>query len=184
MRTFATVLLALSMAVSRTVADPITDCRSAHDGDPSGHIECLENALRGQGEGPLSQSPAPALPDGATTTPTATIAPAPEAAVAAPPEVLPTGLGAEQVQARQRDAVEPTEQAATVRILNTHYNAAGLGVFTLADSQVWQETERAPERLRLQPGREYVARIERGKLGGYRLYVAGANWMYKVKRLR
>jgi len=184
MRNLATVLLALSMVVSRTVADPITTCRSAHEGDPSGHIECLENALRGPGASPPPESPAPGLPDGATTTPTATIATAPAAGGAAPLQTRPPGLGAEQVLGRQHAPDAATEQAATVRILTTHYNATGLGEFTLADSQVWQETERTPERLRLQPGREYAARIERGKLGGYRLYVDGANWMYKVKRLK
>ena len=180
----ATVLLALSTAVSQTNADPIARCRDAHVGDPAGHIECLEEALRGRGASPPTRASPSASPDGAAIPRTIPTAPAPEAETAARSQPIPTGLGAEQVPALQPAPASPAEQVATVRISSTHYNAAGLGVFTMADGQVWQETERAPLRLRLEPGREYVARIERGKIAGYRLYVDGANWMYKVKRLR
>lgn len=100
---------------------------------------------------------------------------------AAPPS--PAGLGAEQAKARQRAPDAPTEQAA-VRIVSVRYTASGLGVFRMADGQVWLETVASPERHRLEPGREYAALIERGKLGGYRLYVDGVKWMYKVERLQ
>jgi hypothetical protein len=60
----------------------------------------------------------------------------------------------------------------------------GLGVFELADGQVWRETEKAPEQLRLDPGKRYRARIERGNLGGYRMYVDGVRRMLKVKRVK
>ena len=60
----------------------------------------------------------------------------------------------------------------------------GLGVFRLADGQVWQETERTPEQLRLAPDTHYRARIERGSVGGYRMYVDGVRRMIKVKRVK
>lgn len=60
----------------------------------------------------------------------------------------------------------------------------GLGVFELADGQVWRETERTPEQLRLNPGTRYRARIERGTVGGYRMYVDGVRRMLKVKRIK
>jgi len=95
----------------------------------------------------------------------------------------PTGLGAEQAKARQRAPDEPLEQV-TVRVVSVGYNSTGLGVFTLADGQVWRETVAAPERHRLRAGREYAARIERGSIGGYRMYVDGVKWMFKVERLK
>jgi hypothetical protein len=70
-----------------------------------------------------------------------------------------------------------------VEIVAASY-ANGLGVFELADGQVWRETERTPEQLRLEPGTHYRARIERGTLGGYRMYVDGVRRMLKVKRVK
>jgi hypothetical protein len=70
-----------------------------------------------------------------------------------------------------------------VEIVAASY-ASGLGIFELADGQVWRETEKAPEQLRLEPGKQYRARIERGNLGGYRMYVDGVRRMLKVKRLK
>lgn len=75
------------------------------------------------------------------------------------------------------------EQVA-VRLVSVGYNSAGLGVFTLADGQVWRETVATPERHRLRAGREYAGRIERGSLGGYRMYLDGVKWMFKVERLK
>lgn len=171
MSTFAMVVLATSAAVALADPEAITSCRKAHDGDPPAHIECLEQALRARSAIPAHQ------PSAATTA-------APAAVTTAVPGVSPppTGLGAEQAQQRAQEV--PAAQAAIVRIVTANYNAAGLGTFTIADGQIWQETERAPVQQRLQAGREYTARIERGKVGGYRLYVDGANWMHKVKRLR
>ena len=60
----------------------------------------------------------------------------------------------------------------------------GLGVFELADGQVWRETEKTPEQLRLAPDKHYRARIARGTLGGYRMYVEGVRRMIKVKRVK
>jgi hypothetical protein len=60
----------------------------------------------------------------------------------------------------------------------------GFGIFELVDGQVWQETDKTPERQRLDPGTRYRARIERGTLGGYRMYVEGVRRMLKVKRVK
>ena len=75
------------------------------------------------------------------------------------------------------------EQVA-VRVVSVGYNSSGLGVFTLADGQVWRETVTTPDRHRLRAGREYAGRIERGTIGGYRMYVDGVKWMFKVERLK
>jgi hypothetical protein len=71
-----------------------------------------------------------------------------------------------------------------VRVVSVGYNSSGFGVFTLADGQVWRETVAAPERHRLRAGREYAGHIERGSIGGYRMYLDGVKWMFKVERLK
>lgn len=153
-------------------ADPVADCRRAHESDPAAHIACLERALHDRGASPAPQ--AAATPKGVET------AAASQAAAAA----LPEGLGAEQAKARQRMREEVPVEQATVRIVGVRYDAAGLGHFTLADGQQWKETVATPTRLQLEPGRPYEARIERSRIGGYRMYVEGVRWMHKVERIR
>jgi len=178
MRFLTTVLLSSLAAAAAAAPDPIDACRDAHGGDSAAHIACLEQALRAAGVSRAGgTAPGKTAPSVASTAAAAAI---PAAAAASP---QPTGLGAEQAKARQRSPEGPPEQVA-VRIASAGYNAAGLGVFTLADGQVWMETVAAPERHRLRAGREYAARIERGSIGGYRMYIEGVKWMFKVERLK
>jgi hypothetical protein len=84
-------------------------------------------------------------------------------------------LGAKPPEERVREVV--------VEIVAASY-ASGFGVFELADGQVWRETEKTPEQLRLKSGTRYRARIERGTVGGYRMYIDGVRRMIKVKRVK
>jgi len=59
-----------------------------------------------------------------------------------------------------------------------------LGVFRLDNGQVWRETEKSPRHKRLQPDQQYRVRIERAKIGKYRMYVDGVRWMFKIERLK
>jgi hypothetical protein len=179
MRFLATVLLTCVAAASAH-ADPIADCRATHAGDSAAHIACLEDALRATGAAPPATKAVPVAPVPAAV-PAAPVANAAAAPTAASPPL--TGLGAEQAKARQRSPDAPMEQAA-VRIVAVRYTASGLGLFSMADGQVWLETVATPERHHLEPGREYSARIERGKVGGYRMYVEGVKWLHKVERLK
>ncbi len=101
------------------------------------------------------------------------------AAVAAPHERAQAGLGAEQVRAKRP---QNTVDEASVQIENVSYGFDGMGVFRMADGQVWKATESTPRELRLDPGKSYPARIERGALGGYRMYVNGMPRMIRVTR--
>ena len=185
MRFFATVLLTCVAASAAAAPDPIDACRDSHAGDSAAHIACLEQALRAVGvsqpSGTAPDRAAPAAPPAAVAAAVPAAAPAAAPAVAAAPQ--PAGLGAEQAKARQRAPEQPMEQVA-VRVVSVGYNSSGLGVFTLADGQVWRETVAAPDRHRLRAGREYAGRIERGSIGGYRMYVDGVKWMFKVERLK
>ena len=193
------ILMAGAMLVAAAVAgaadDPVARCRAAHGSDAPAHVACLEDALRTVGASPTTPEPAslpPAVSNGSAA-PAAVAAAATAAASAATSDVPaatasgsaggPTGLGAEQAKARQRPA-DAAPESVEVRIVSTGYNAAGLGVFRMADGQVWRETTPTPARHHLDPQREYAARIEKSRLGGYRLYVDGVRWMHKVERLQ
>jgi hypothetical protein len=181
MRLLASFLLTCVAAVASASSDPISACRAEHAGNDAAHIACLENALRAVGAAPQTVVAGPAaMAPAAPAAPAAAAAVASGAALATP---APTGLGAEQAKARQRSYDTPAEQV-SVRIVAATYDAAGFGVFRTADGQVWRETVASPERHHLDPKREYDARIERGKVGGYRMYVDGIKWMHKVERLK
>jgi hypothetical protein len=94
-------------------------------------------------------------------------------------KVTPPSLGAEQL--RSKEPQDTVEQVA-VKIENVSYGFDGKGLFRMADGQVWKATESTPSAQQLDPGKSYSARIERGKLGGYRMYVEGASRMIKVMR--
>jgi hypothetical protein len=186
MRILVTIVLTAVAAVASAATDPIADCRARHGSDPAAHIACLEDALRARVPA-ASGTPSTAAVketsavDAKPVAKAGAIATAATAAPAASPE--PTGLGAEQAKARQRPLDAPPERA-DVRIVSSSYNSEGLGTFRMADGQVWRETTPAPQRHKLKTGREYPGRIETSKIGGYRLYVEGRTWMYKVERLK
>jgi hypothetical protein len=97
-----------------------------------------------------------------------------------PKKQAPASLGSEQLRSnRPQDTVEEV----TVRIQNVSYGRDGMGLFRMADGQVWKATESTPREQRLETGKNYGARIERGKLGGYRMYVDGAPRMIRVTRV-
>ncbi|HEU4779433.1 MAG TPA: hypothetical protein VFS58_06075 [Steroidobacteraceae bacterium] len=101
---------------------------------------------------------------------------------APPGETKPTaGLGSEQLP-KQRSAA--SRELVNVEIVSASYDADGRGLFLMADGQLWRETETTPRNQRLAQNQPYSARIERGKVRGYRMYVDGIRRMIKVERLK
>jgi hypothetical protein len=156
----ALVLVCAGLATAAAQAgDPVADCRAAHAADPSAHIACLERALG---------------------------APGPKAVAAASPSPGPRASASPKPSPIQElGALTPAERVSevAVEIVSASYSN-GLGTFELADGQIWRETDKTPAQLRLDPGTHYRARIERGTLGGYRMYVDGVRRMLKVKRVK
>lgn len=91
-------------------------------------------------------------------------------------------VGLDQVRQRERDRGEGPPPA-VVRIVSVSYDAGGFATIRTETGQVWREIEAVTRRPRLDPGTQYTARIERGRVGGYRMYIDGIRWMYKVERL-
>ncbi len=71
-----------------------------------------------------------------------------------------------------------------MRIVSVTYNYEGRGIFTMEDGQVWHETETSARYQRLATDRQYAARIQKGKIGGYRMYVDGVRRMIKLERIK
>jgi hypothetical protein len=93
------------------------------------------------------------------------------------------GLGAEQVRAAER-RTDPEAESKVVRVVSITYDAEGRGIFRTESGEVWHETEVSPVSKRLDPQQDYSARIEPGRLSGYRMYVDGIRRMIKVRRVR
>ncbi|MFC4311864.1 hypothetical protein ACFPN2_22475 [Steroidobacter flavus] len=94
-------------------------------------------------------------------------------------ETAPPSIGDEQLKSKRP---QETVDEATVEIANVTYGYDGMGLFRMSDGQVWKATESTPREQRLESGRTYSARIARGKMGGYRMYVEGASRMIRVTR--
>lgn len=167
MKYLISCLLFLVVLPAWSGSDPVQACRDQHPEEAEAHIACLESAVTellgkhanqpGSGQGIASKEP--------------------------PENENPTGLGAEQLRAAPtpEEAAIDSEQ---VRIISARYNAEGIGTFRMENGQVWRETMAAPKRWRLAANSEYEARIERGTLGGYRLYVDGIRGMLTVRRIQ
>jgi hypothetical protein len=204
MRTLISSCLLFCAGLAQAAHDPVVACRTAHENDAAAHIACLENALRSRDPAATgtaipaataaksagsaaepSWAPAATAASATVTRVSATTAAGATSAslAAASPPAAPTGLGAEQAKAQQRGPSGAPESVA-VRIVGVRYNTEGIGYFTMADGQLWTETVRSPERVHLDADKEYDARLEASKIGGYRLYVDGVRWMHKVKRLK
>lgn len=91
-------------------------------------------------------------------------------------------MGLDQIKQRKRVRGEGNDPI-KVEIVSVSYDGRQRGVFHTAGGQVWRETDTAESRPRLSASKQYSARIVRGSFGGYRMYVDGIRWMYKVERL-
>lgn len=180
MHALATIL----MAAAVSGGDPVLECRAAHDAQTSAYVTCLEDALRrvtaaSRGGGVGTREPSAATAAGGSTA----AAGAAGGPTAGAPEVAHE-LGADQLEQARRNRGEEVERPVAVEIVGVEYGAEQLATLTLADGQQWRETSITPRGRRLVAGRTYRGRIERGSVGGYRLYVEGIKHMYTVRRLR
>ncbi len=98
-----------------------------------------------------------------------------------PASAPPPSMGAEQIdQGRNAQRPDPVN----VEIVSISRDREGRLVFVMADGQAWRETETGLDSRLLESGKSYPARIERGKVRGYRMYIDGIRRMIKVERIK
>ncbi len=177
-------------AVAQTI-NPIDYCRE-NAADKDAQIACLEAAVTGL----MSRGGAPdteAMAAAAAAPKQSGQAPheeAPSVAVAEAPETTepekPTGLGAEQVMARQtsEDEDDDDKDAITVAIADFAKTNTGRLVIVLQNGQVWRQVEGDTQDLNLSRGRKLTAEVWNSSLGGYKLRITEAKRTIRVRRLQ
>ena len=163
-------------------------CRRTTSADA--RIACLERALTGRQGGAPSRSADPSQPESAPE-------PAPERPPAGSPPapaheraeraVEPSGIGAEQVRARNESAAEREARLAS---------AAGLRVVAyrevpyqrleveLENGQVWRQIKGDTQHIRVDLSRNRTVDIEESSLGGYKLQLNEMRRTVRVERVK
>lgn len=196
-------------AAAQSANNPIEHCRETAETDKE-RIACLEAAIMG-----LMSKPAAV----AETTEKPEAEPAAEAgeadaarlaaeesgaeddaaeearlaAAEAQAEPEPTGLGAEQVERRQRQA-EKTEargenddgeelivEAAVAEFAKT---SIGDALFILDNGQIWRKKKSERVRGRLLNSRDYTVKISEGLFSGYRMHINELGETVTVERVK
>ncbi len=190
--------LPLSASAHFQPTDPISYCREQSSGK-SERIECLENAITQliAGEKATRQAAGKDAGSGdasqARSASSEATAGAKETLTTAEAEAAPSGLGAEQVIARQeRETKEGREErrerirqsAAESRIVDFAHTATGRLIIVLENGQVWAQRSSDSAKVRLREGERPDVKVRRGALSGYRMEISDPNITITVERLR
>lgn len=192
-------------ANAQSTANPIEHCRETSDTDKQ-RIACLEAAimgLTGAGQPPAVAEAEPKAEEDETAE--ARLAAeergvesdaAEDARLAAAEreaEPEPTGLGAEQVTARQerktkegRERRKEREEAEAVRekIADFALTATKKLIIVLENGQVWRQIDGDTQQLNLSRDASYTAEISSGFLSGYELHIPEERRTIRVRRLQ
>lgn len=172
---FSIVAAIVAISGAASAQDYIAQCRD-NAGDDAERIACLENAIRTLQDAGLAAAPS----EPAETT------------VADAEDVdAPTGLGAEQVAARQDRKKSPKEKEQdkednTVTVALNDYAVAANGeyILFLANGQVWRQKSKANARVKLFSGKDYTVIVKKGALSGYRATIKEAKRTFVVERIK
>ncbi|WP_411817144.1 hypothetical protein [Hyphococcus sp. DH-69] len=156
--------------------NPIDYCRENSDGKKE-RIACLEDALRGF----LGET------ESVAATPTQEPSEQPAEQLAEAPDE-PTGLGAEQVIARNKTIAEVEEKHRESDVVATLSDFAitrsGTYVFFLDNGQIWRQKPADSNRIRLSKKRDYTVKVSKGTLSGYRLEIEALRRSLLVERIK
>lgn len=191
----AACLLGMAAAAGSPLAQQsaVDRCREA----PSDHarIACLERALAGEeaARAGVKAPPAPA-PD-PVPQPMHDREPAPESAPvpSLPPEAqsgdedAPTGIGAEQVRARNETGAEREarlESATGLRVAAYHEVPYQRLQVELENGQIWRQIKGDTQAIRVDLDRNRTVDIEESTLGGYKLHLNEMRRTIRVERVK
>ncbi|GAB4524608.1 MAG: hypothetical protein Kow00133_12880 [Amphiplicatus sp.] len=163
MATAGVLALAATTGGAAQADNPIEHCRATAASDQA-RIACLEAAL------------AEAL--GLET-----------ASAAGEPNDAPTGLGAQQVLARQQDGShaphsKQEKQTVEARLEDFAVNRNGDIVFFLDNGQIWRQKQADSNTLRLSRKKSYSVSVSEGLFSGYRLEIRELKRSVLVERLK
>lgn len=201
----AVTMAASPAAFAQQQTNPVDYCRE-NAADKDARIACLEAAITGlmsrnaapdadamaAAAAPTQQS-AQAAGDAASDETAPDEAPAvavAEAPAAAPEPEKPTGLGAEQVLARQNsdsdesDDEDNRKDAITIAIADFAKTNTGKLIIVLNNGQVWRQIEGDNQNLRLSRDDKLTAEVWSSRFGGYKLRITEAKRTIRVQRLQ
>lgn len=188
-----------AQAQAQTPRDPISYCRDNSDTDKE-HIACLEAAVAALA-GTQKSAQAPASPpqsapdeaDSEAATVAATVPSDPEPDEEREAQPVVTGLGAEQVIAKQdRETKRTKEERKEKRkkgevsavVIDFARTNGGRLILVLDNGQVWAQRDSDLREVRLQEGEEYEVVIKRGAFSGYRIDFVERNKIITAERIK
>ena len=174
--------------------DPVARCAD-QSGTAELEIACLRGVIRallsGESVDAVAATANSTEPDAVVA---ATPAPAePVAMEAAAPEALPaaapTGMGAEQVMAREAsgkksEKKERKEDGEHARVVDFAYASTGQLILVLDNGQVWGQRSSDNQSVRLQKDEKTPVFIRRGALSGYRIDFTEKHRTITAERLK
>ena len=205
MRPPALITVAVAAAVSLLataplrgeVADPIEVCK-ATSSDTAAEVECLRGVIRdlldldaavpdSADAGLSADSPTHPAPEEAASPPAAIpAAPVATDAVAGEAPAEPTGIGAEQVAAKQdrKSDSKRKDKEVDALVVDFAYTSLGKLVLVLDNGQVWAQRGGDTREVRLREGEHTPVVIKRGMLSGYRIQFTEKRRTISAERLR
>ncbi|MEX6633098.1 hypothetical protein [Hyphococcus lacteus] len=151
--------------------NPIDNCRENTDGKKD-RIACLEAALRTY----IGDTNSIATADSS------------DQVTAMPNKDQPTGLGAEQVVARNQTISETdaknSEKDVIASLTDFAVTRSGTYVFFLDNGQIWKQKPADSNRFRLSKKRDYTVKVSQGALSGYRLEIEEMRRSMLVERIK
>ncbi len=196
----ATVFIALAGLTAGTAAvaqeQIIERCKQTSSKDD--RIACLEAALlmREDGEATQIDSPSMTLNSGQTDTTITEMLPEESPAIAEPvggvdqtevSEEKPSGIGAEQVLARQQTQEERSaalQRSESLDVESYRELAFGRLQVTLTNGQVWEQIKGDTRKVRADLRKNQTVDITESSLGGYKLRLNEMRREIRVRRIR
>ena len=199
--TSCTIAISLGGGALAQAVDPVEYCRE-NSQTTEAEITCLRAALTGtltiEQEQPAPQAAvsAPQPEQSAEPAQENTVPPAPPLSATAPTSpqtTAPTGIGAEQVVAKQERSSKDgrkkrkerlKKETETARILDFARTGDGRLILVLESGQVWGQIKGDKQKINLEEDETLTAEIQPSSFGGYKLRFVEKSRTIRVRRIQ
>ena len=98
----------------------------------------------------------------------------------------PSGIGAEQIMAREKRYKEEKapKQKLTAKVEDFGYTNSGKLMIFLDNGQIWRQLNVAEGKIHVSAKRENTAEIKEGLISGYRMTITGRKRPFRVERIK